>query len=300
LRLDYTRGPGAEACPDERGMRDAVAARLGYDPVSLAPGPSGPPGQLPGIRVSIARRGGGFVAIVEKRDPTGRVEWTRPPLMDADCRHLVSVLGLSIAIAIDPGALGAPSPVEPPPGPPPPAQPPLPTAERQPSSRPAVRLGVRAGLAVDTVATPTATIAADLGVGGEVWSVSLEGRADLPATAAVDAGARIRTSVLAASLVPCGHWRWFVGCGVVSVGALRAAGTNFDTNKENSGFYAVAGLRVGLEWPLPNLERLALRVSGDGLVTLRSMTAFRSDDGRAVWRTPPVAGLLGAGAVVHF
>jgi hypothetical protein len=32
VRLDYARAPGAEACPDERATRGAIAARLGYDP----------------------------------------------------------------------------------------------------------------------------------------------------------------------------------------------------------------------------------------------------------------------------
>ena len=31
-RLDYSRGPGDEACPDEEGLRSAVAANVGHDP----------------------------------------------------------------------------------------------------------------------------------------------------------------------------------------------------------------------------------------------------------------------------
>jgi hypothetical protein len=31
-RLVYLREPSAESCPDERSVRGAVAARLGYDP----------------------------------------------------------------------------------------------------------------------------------------------------------------------------------------------------------------------------------------------------------------------------
>jgi hypothetical protein len=31
-RLVYSRGHGAESCPDEHALREAVAARVGYDP----------------------------------------------------------------------------------------------------------------------------------------------------------------------------------------------------------------------------------------------------------------------------
>jgi hypothetical protein len=305
VRLDYVRGPGTESCPDERGLRGAIAGRLGYDPAQPASLASA---SLPTLRVSVARQDGGFVARAEKRNSAGRVEWTRPALTDADCRHLIGVLGLSIAITLDPGASGMVTPATPEPArvePPTPsptapavdrASPPLPA----PLQRPNIRLGVRAGVAGGAGPSPAATLAADIGVRGAAWSVSLEGRADLPATASVDTGAKLRTSVLAAALVPCGHWWWLAGCGIVSLGTLRAESVNLAHGKDDSGLYAAAGLRAGLEWPIPSLPRLALRLSGEGLVTLRPVTARRSDDGRAVWKAPPVAGLLGAGAVVHF
>jgi hypothetical protein len=309
LRLEYTRGAGAaEACPDERGVRGAMAARLGYDPVSAAPG------ALPTVRISVTRQAGGFVAVAEKRDPGGRVEWTRPALVDGDCRHLIDVLGLSIAIAIDPGALG-PGPsaailsMEPAPPASPPASPiATPAAPPLSTPRPAFRFGLRAGLAVATAPAPAATLAADVGVRGEAWSVSLEGRADLPVTADVDQGVRLRTSVLAGALVPCGHWRWFVGCGVVAVGSLRLEAVHADpttaldrtTPHAASSVYAAAGARVGLEWPIPSLTRLALRLSGEALVTLHPVQGFRTSPEASAWVTPPFAGVFGAGAVMHF
>lgn len=74
VRLDYSRAANVlDACPDERGLRGAIAARLGYDPITSAPGP------LPVVRLAIARHGSAFVARVEKRDPAGRVDWTRLP-----------------------------------------------------------------------------------------------------------------------------------------------------------------------------------------------------------------------------
>ena len=306
VRLDYVRGASADACPDERALHSAVAVRLGYDPFTPAQG------ALPVLRVSLAPQGGAFVARAEKRDPDGRVVWSRPALADADCSHLVAVLGLSIAISLDPAALGsppvvAPLPAEPPPAPlpPPPAVAPPPTLSR---SRPSLRLGLRAGLAVATGPAPAATFAADVGVRGEAWSVSLEGRADAPVTADVDQGVRLRTSVLAAALIPCGHWRWFVGCGVVTLGSLRLEALHLDpttprgvvTPHSGYGVYAAAGLRAGLEWPVPLLRQLALRLSGEALITLHPVTGYRTTPEAAAWVTPPFAGLLGAGAVVAF
>jgi hypothetical protein len=295
--LHYIRGPGAESCPDERGLRGAVAARMGYDPFASAPGP------LSLVRVSIVQQGGAFVAVAERRDPAGRVIWKRPPLSDPDCRQLVNVLGLSLSIELDPRAESAMSPAGPPTVHPPPSSsrlpdPPAPVPPASP--RPAIRFGMRAGLAIGTLARPTATLAADVGVGWPLFSVAVEGRADMPVTGDVAYGKRLRTSLLAVSLVPCGHWKWLVGCGVISVGALRIAGENFTVPNEDSGVHAAAGLRAGVEWPIPRLAQIALRASAEVLVTVQPMTVLRTNDAAKLWETPPFAGLLGAGTVMRF
>jgi hypothetical protein len=168
-----------------------------------------------------------------------------------------------------------------------------------PSSRPKVRLGVRGGAALASTPAPTAALSADLGLGWEFFSISLEGRADLPVTAAVDTGARVRTSILAGSVVPCGHYGWFVGCGLLSVGSLRVEGVDLAKPLSGSSAYLAAGLRAGIEWPIPGLPVLALRASGDALVTVHPIRAARAD-GREVWRTPPFSALLGGGLVARF
>jgi hypothetical protein len=291
-------------------VRGAVAARLGYDPAAAPADP------VPALRVTIVRQGGGFLARADMRDPAGRLIWERPALTDMDCRHLVDVLGLTLAIALDPGATGSelPAPAAPPPIAPemPPAVPPAPEAPPTlaPSARPQLRLGLRAGLAVATLPRPAATLAADFGVAWPFFSIAVEGRADLPVTADVDHGARIRASILAASLVPCGRWRWLAACGVVSVGALRLAGetagvpANKWTSSEGSAAYFAAGPRLALEWPIPSLPLLALQASGELLVTAHTIAATRTLDGgtmpEPVWTSPPFAGSLGAGVAVRF
>src|SRR5262245_13665586 len=69
IRLSYDRDARATSCPDERQMRDLVAARLGYDPFTQAAEQS--------IAISIRREGGGLRADVEIRDRDGQVTGSR-------------------------------------------------------------------------------------------------------------------------------------------------------------------------------------------------------------------------------
>jgi hypothetical protein len=138
--ITYARRPGAEACPNESGIRDALIARLG-SAVELRDVSD----ELPTIAITIAREGGSYVARWVKTGPkseTGAMPWNRDE--DADCGALVWRTALTIAVAIrafpasrPPPAVdrGAPSPApqalpvaEPaplaPPAPPPPVPPP--------------------------------------------------------------------------------------------------------------------------------------------------------------------------------
>ena len=304
VRVDYSRAGTAEACPDERELRNVVAARMGYDPFAQ-PGGFAPPL----LRVRVERGGGGFVASFQLLDPAGKVLWSRPPLADPDCAHLVHVIGeVTIPVAIDVAASAATLPTAPlPPAPvPPPALPPplAPTVDRaappRGSAGPTVRLGARGGVAIGVGPAVTAALSADVGVGWEHFSINLEGRADVPAAGDVDMGVRLRTSVLSGSLVPCGHYRWFVGCGLLSLGVLRAEGVNVLHPAEDSTFYAAAGVRAGLEWPV--VPAFALRVSGDVLVNLHPAAAqVELQPGlMEVWRSGPFAGVVGAGVLARF
>jgi hypothetical protein len=295
-RLDYS---SAETCPGEPELRSIVAARMGTDPFTAGPAPAAPT-----VRVIVERRPGGFAGTVELRDPAGRLVWSRPPLMDADCRRLVEVLGsISIPAAIDGPALPAVpiAPTMPPAAPPFPAPPPTPP----PAAGPAFRVGARGGLAVGLTPTPTAHIAVDVGVGWPSFSLALEGGAALPMQGDADAGVRLRTSIVSGSLVPCGHYKWFVGCGLISVGALRAEAVNATTPATSTGIFVAAGARAGLEWPI--VPAFALRLSADALVNLHPLGAQALKGPTPVqaipveaWRSGPFAGVLGAGFVARF
>jgi hypothetical protein len=305
VRLDYAAPAG---CSDEGDLRRTVAAHMGYDPFTTGPVP-----QAYLIRLHITpQRGGGFVAAFEVRDPAGRALWVRPPLADPDCAKLVSALGsVSIRASFDtaprPPAAPAPIVIEPPVAEQPPQPPPRAPAPA-PSARPALRLGARAGVALGLLPAPAGAFAADIGAGWEHFSINLEGLATLPVERVVDAGVRLRSSLLAGSIVPCGHYHygWFTGCALVTVGALRLEGSegNLAVVKSGTGAYLGAGLRAALEWPI--VQVFALRLSGDMLVNLHPIGAQKVREAPAsstpieVWRSAPFAGVLGAGLVLRF
>ncbi len=296
VHLDYS---AAEGCPAENELHDIVAARMGYDPFT-PPGVAAPYA----LRIAIDRRGASFIGAVELRDTAGRVLWSRPPLAESDCRRLAGVIGgLTVTIAIDTASSQATA-APPPPIEQAPMAPAAPAPIAPPSSssipRPAFRLGVRAAGAFGVGPAPTAAITADIGAGWRLFSIAVEGRADVPATGSVSMGVSARTSVLAASLVPCGHYRWFVGCALVSVGVLRAEGVNVLHAAQDSGAYVAAGVRAGLEWPI--VPAFALRASADVLMNLHPLaTQVDFQAGREeVWRSGPFAAMLGGGVVARF
>ncbi|WP_437755456.1 hypothetical protein [Sorangium sp. So ce1389] len=287
VRLSYARDPGAAACPEEEGFRNAVATRLGgVDPFS-------PDGAwrfevviTPRARVLKAE-----IALYDGRgEPRGRQERTA-----ADCRALIDDITLSLSIAMRalPTATSpdAPAPADATPEPPhasPEAQPsaslraraaPPPPPRRAPgparAAPPAVPPSVRPRLQLGAGPVLAAGFAPGVSVGfsgfvGLRWpdaSLLLEARGDLPATTNIPhPGVTVDTSWLGGSVVPCLHEAWFFGCGVVTAGqlrySLRATGASPDTR-----FHVGVGLRAGAEAPLS--PRLAAQLTADLLVNAR-------------------------------
>jgi hypothetical protein len=94
-RLTYVRGSGAEACPDETAVRQAVAARLGYDPFF--------PSAEKTIVARIVRTKDELRATVELVDEHGLMRGVRELRASAgQCGELVATMALAISIAIDP------------------------------------------------------------------------------------------------------------------------------------------------------------------------------------------------------
>ena len=123
--VTYTRGPGAEGCPDETGLRESITGRVG-SAVDILGSTANVPKK---IAVRIER---------ERRLFVSRWEWSEggdPPrvLKDENCYRLVERTAVSIAVDIK--LIPAPAPpleTEPPP----PAPKPVPSSEVPPSPPP--------------------------------------------------------------------------------------------------------------------------------------------------------------------
>src|SRR5512142_587531 len=93
--LSYLRAPGAEDCPDERWIRQAVSARLGTDPFVDR-------GDL-SIAAEVRRSGAqakGTVTVTGKQgEPLGSRELVSA---HGDCFEVASAMELAISIALDP------------------------------------------------------------------------------------------------------------------------------------------------------------------------------------------------------
>ncbi|HSO39376.1 MAG TPA: hypothetical protein VLT33_42910 [Labilithrix sp.] len=295
-RLIYLRGHGTEACPDEQALKDAVAARLGYDPFT--------PWALDTLFAELERDGAAFVARIKLVTPDSVVRGERTLRASSGCEDLVPTLALTISLAIDPMAGTRKGPPEglPPaereitsvpsePGPAAPAvsadEPAAPSTPRAPL-RFAVGLGTMASLGV----APAPSIGALLfgRVRYRDFSLALEGRADLPASAEGHTGT-VSSFLVGGSLVPCGHTGAFFACARGSVGALSARGLDISSPRSSQVPWAEIGGRIGYELPLGDVLALRLHVDG-GLVLLRYALSVGRE---TVFEHPPLHGGLGIG-----
>ncbi len=325
VRLSYRVDRGLERCPDEHALRGAVEARLGYAPWSDdAPR---------AIAVAVHRAGSALRGEVTTTGPAGAPARTREiAAAGDDCAELVTSIALAISIAVDPEVAFRPSPA--PPAPPralpgaeggaakdtpsppsrtpgsalpPPAlvADPLPVALAAPASIPSkVRWHSGVGGFVAAGAAPGVTggIAVQVGLRYRAFSGEVEGRFDAPATttAAAASGGAVSAGLRAASVVPCFQLREvrprLAACAVGTLGVLRGTGAGVSGARADATPFAAAGARV--EAGLPIGGAFSVFVHGDVAATLTRTTLLLQ--GYAVWTTPPVSGVLGAGIRAHF
>ncbi len=309
-RLEYDLGPGAETCPAEPEVRANVVERLGYDPFVESAART--------IVVRIARIDENLKATVELVDAVGSRRGRREFSAGADrCGELVSALALSISIAVDPeraqAAIDRELPATPPPTE---AREPRPETRApsrrdtdapidtgvdavvpQPEKR-ALRwqLGAGGHAALGIAPAPTGGTFVFVGAALASASLSLEGRADLPASTRLETGAKVGTSLLLASAVPCWEHPRLFACALLSTGIVRASGAQIIHPGDDSGFYAAAGLRLGTTVAL--YDHLALRVNLDVLDALTPVS-LQIDD-QNVWEAPSISGAAGVGLLAHF
>jgi hypothetical protein len=304
-RLVYLRGAGTETCPNEVELHDAVAARLGYDPFT--------PFALETLFTEVDKDGTGFVARVKLVAHDNSVRGARTLKTTGPCTDLMASLALTISIAIDPMAGSRKGPPEglPPrerdveigpseprtdgPGedkPPPPVPDPV-----EPSPR--IYFAVGAGTIGGVAYAPGPSVGF-LAFGrarrGDL-SLAVEARADLPSGADVsDPGGRVRSSLVAFSLLPCGHVSVLFGCARGSLGRLSAESLDVTDPGETSSLWAAVGLRAGAEVPLGRIFAVRLHLDGDAIVTRYALRI----SGATSFRYPSAAGGIGLGVAATF
>ncbi|WP_437775750.1 hypothetical protein [Sorangium sp. So ce1097] len=300
-RLSYTRGPGAEGCPDEQALRDVVAAQLGgTDPFTDGGGRH--------VEVLLGRKGRDFLGEIALHDADGR-RLGGQELTSPSCGALVEDVGTALAIALRPARAArepAPRPPAPPspappqvlsepatpeaaspptpdtslrvpaPAPAPPCQPCEPAAPARPAERPGPSLawprfqvGLGALIADGIAPAPALGFSASVGARWEVFSLSLEAGWHLPVATEPYRGRIYGVSWVGGAVVPCGHVVWFVGCGFVTAGRVRHFGM-LNAVAEALLPHAGLGLRGGVEVPFS--YHLAARLSGELVANLMRPT----------------------------
>ena len=299
--LEVVHDESSAACVEREDLALRVASRMGRDPfVSEA---------TLRFRVRASRVERETLVVLEMLDATGvslgTREWRR--------RRCDGALRAEVALALTLLVRDAPEPPPPPtPPPPPPPEPPPPTptpvvveapppqepepvpVEEGPSLR--LELAAFAVALFETAPSVTAGLGIDVGLRiGDVFSVGLEGRFDLPASGALAGGGRDETAIVLGAVYGCARYVYVGGCVVGGAGALRATGQDLASVATATTTYATVGARLFGEIVLgpvvlhlrfdvlPAIVRTSLRVSGE-----------------TVWTLPAVGFALGGGVGAIF
>jgi hypothetical protein len=314
--LVFTRGLGAESCPDEAELKRQVSARLGEDPFRAEP--------TQHFVAEVVVAGNRLVGHVALLDETGKATGLREFEGGNGCAEIVSALALAVSLAINPElAVGErPPAVKPdaeavvePPAKPAPAAPvketrkPAPAADAPTQGDEGVDPEPVRGLAKEVEMALGAFALASLGpgpgptLGGALavrgrrdsWSIALEGRLDAASTAA--AGEREVTGSLAAGqIVPCGHLGFVSACAVGLLGSLSVESRGRDPPGSDAGFFAAIGGRLGAEARIARHWLAQARL--DVLATLTPIRGVRNDTDR-VWEAPATSAALGLGLMAE-
>ncbi len=287
VRLLYQRKPGAETCPDERAVRDAVAGRLGYDPFREAAERT--------VRATVERLPRAFAGEVVLQGADGQPHGRRRITGNyTHCEQLISALALTISIAIDPLGAARPLPSAPPAAPllPPPSLAPAPVV-----SAPSADLEASAGGLAYFAAFPRTAFGLGMGLRSS-WGhflLGLEAQASFKAILDVPGG-RVETSRYGAALTSCLREGWLSGCGLISGAVFRAAGLGLAPSRATAAPYVALGVQGELQLPLAG--PIAARLSAGLEVPLIQAAVMVS--GAQVWKSPTVAGIAGTALVWRF
>jgi hypothetical protein len=315
-RLEYTRGQGAEDCPDPTTLAKKVSERLGRNAIDEAAA------RL--VQASVHAEGSSLVAHIELRSASGESLGERRLRDDGaggKCQTLADAMVLSVCIAIDPlGAALLPDPgladalaLEPEPASPQPPAPPAPNktetpteistvkaplgwsmSARIPAPKPDAGWGLNLGAAVHGGIgfLPSVAPGVDLGVSLQTppFSLALEGR--LIGTGA-DFGndGFVVATLWGGSLVPCLSYSGLGACVLASVGAVSGLSSQANATLLQTDFYLAAGSRLFFSADL--IPGFSSRVFIEGNVPLFRPTYRVIASGGTIWEMSGISALVG-------
>lgn len=305
-KLTYVRGEGAAACADEASLRQAVAARLGYDPFR--------PVAENAVSVDVRRVGPRFVAHVKLIDADNKERGDRELQSKSDdCGDLTSTLALTISIALDPLSLTRPPPdppapppdppappPDPPPTPPQPQPPPSPRERPVPPPRSTPHAAFEAGLALHMAigAAPAVAFGPDLfgAVRYGAFQAEITGRFDAQASRSTSEGGVVATSLLTVGVAPCFRLSILALCAHGTLGSLVAETREVTRPASDSVLYVAVGGRIAVA--IPVFKNLTVRPFAELAVPLLPYE-FRLN-GRSIYALSPVSATFGLGPSVVF
>jgi len=308
-RLDYAAATG---CPTADEFQAVVDGRLGYEAFrDDAPD-----------RVVVRIEWSG-------RALEGRLDWQHVgggaigeqtfPSRSGDCTELTRAMAFALAVQLQLMAATAadvrpaPPPARPDAGPtaPPPAQvipAPLPPVVAAPAGQRAEAPPATAGggrwLAVGAGAAAGVGLADDPVALGRLFvtlgwthaALELEAESSLPSTTRRADGAGFSQFQLLAGLAGCGVRGSFSACAVGKAGQLRVTGQDVDVPATATGLVVQAGVRLAAGHTFGHRTYITGRAEGLARLTQGTVTL----DSMAVWKTPPVAAVLGIDVAVRF
>lgn len=301
--IEITADEASTDCLETEDLALRIAARLGRDPFTLDPQAAGLR-----LRLDIRRIADETVVRLEVLDREGRALGNRDWRREECDSSLRAAVALTLAMLVrDPPVPAADQPIDETPPPPPPAEPPpsppaelaatapLPEEPAEPSVRIRFELLAFALAAFESAPSAVPSLGIDAGLRiGDVVSIGLEGRFDIPFARDVEGG-RIEASIAMGALYACARYVYVGGCIIGGAGALRATGYEFAGARTASTLYATVGARLFGELLL---DPVLLHIRFDVLPALARTSLQLS--GETVWSLPAVAFTVGAGAGVIF
>ncbi len=321
-KLVYVRGPGAQACPSESDLRQAVALRLGYDPFF----PTAPKTVIAQLRRDDARRA--YLGTVQIVGDDGNARGSRDLASNGDdCAELVRAIALAVSLALD-DLDEAPSPDEP-------AEPPSEssegrvatddvgtkderapandevgaTAERRSSSEPSpppnppkgargARFDASAGPVLSFGTAPAAAFGASAAgaLRYGIVGLRLDVRGEWPSSTSIAPRGRVQTNTVLGSLSGCAYAKIPFVCVGAGMGVLWSTTDRITSPASDEALVATALARIGADFPIGGALYLEPFVEGAANLTRHSVAV----NGANVFTVPLFAATTGIHVGGHF